>query len=258
MARVLVVGAGFAGLSAAARLAKLRHDVVVLESSDVLGGRLRPYVRGTGRWDLTPPDLTLPGSVRDLFRKSGRPLERVLDLVPVEGRRHVFDDRSVLDLPHAPRSAQHDAVAELLGDDPWSPWVDGQADRWDPRPAQHPGPAAGPGRADARRAQGPRRTPGPAADRASRAQGPTAAGGRPRPGAPRRRGPALAAGRGVGLALRRALLRTVAPGGGDGRPRGRPRGAADRTAGRGRAVGARPRGDSVRRRLDRRDRRRTA
>lgn len=131
MARVVVVGGGFAGLSVAARLAKLRHDVTLLESSDQLGGRLRGVQVGGARWPLDPETMTLPGVVRDLFKKSGRPLERVLELKPAPGPRHVFSDRTVLDLPMGTRGAQHDAVAEALGHDTWSPWVDQWADVWD-------------------------------------------------------------------------------------------------------------------------------
>ena len=131
MARVVVVGGGFAGMSAAARLAKLRHDVTLLEAGDELGGRLRGHTIDGGTWQLSPDSVTLPGVLRDLFRKSGRPIERVVDLIPVDVRRHVFDDRSVLDLPFGSRAGQDDAVSEALGYDGWSPWVDTLADPWD-------------------------------------------------------------------------------------------------------------------------------
>ena len=49
MANVVVVGGGFAGMSAAARLAKLRHDVTLLESSQSLGGRLNGMTVGGRR-----------------------------------------------------------------------------------------------------------------------------------------------------------------------------------------------------------------
>lgn len=129
--RVVVVGGGFAGLSAAARIAKLRHEVVLVERDDVLGGRLRRHVVGDGAWHLTPPTLTLPGTVRDLFRKSGRPLERVLELETVPGRRHVFADKSVLDLAMGHRADQVDAMTAWFGSDPWSPWLDTLAEPWD-------------------------------------------------------------------------------------------------------------------------------
>ena len=131
MARVVVVGGGFGGLSAAARLAKLRHDVVLVESSSVLGGRLLGHRIGDTTWQLNLDTVTLPGVLRDLFRKSGRPLERVLDLHPVEFRRHVFEDKSILDLPFGDRAAQHDAITEFVGTDRWSPWLDAMADTWD-------------------------------------------------------------------------------------------------------------------------------
>jgi len=131
MARVVVVGGGFGGLSAAARLAKLRHDVVLLESTGELGGRLLGHRIGEMRWQLSLDTVTLPGVLRDLFRKSGRPLERVLDLEPVESRRHVFDDKSVLDLPFGDRAAQHDAITAFIGTDRWSPWLDAMSDTWD-------------------------------------------------------------------------------------------------------------------------------
>lgn len=131
MANVVVVGGGFAGLSAAARLAKLRHHVTVLESSERLGGRLNGHTVDGQTWQLQLDTVTLPGVFRDLFRKSGRPLDRVLELTKTDGRRHLFKDRSVLDLPLGNRGDQHEAIVEVFGEDAWSPWVDQFAEQWD-------------------------------------------------------------------------------------------------------------------------------
>lgn len=131
MARVVVVGGGFAGLSAAGRLAKLRHEVVLLEASDRLGGRLRGVERDGHRWAVHPETFTLPGVLRDLFRKSGRTIDRVLEIETVPGRRHVFADGTVLDLPMGTRGAQHDAVVALTGRDDWSPYLDSLPTPWD-------------------------------------------------------------------------------------------------------------------------------
>ena len=128
MANVVVVGGGFAGLSAAARLAKLRHDVALLEAGDRLGGRLHGHVVDGQAWPLDVETVSLPGVFRDLFRKSGRPLERVLELTKTAGRRHMFDDRSVLDLPLGNRGDQHEAIVGVFGEDEWSPWVDQRAE----------------------------------------------------------------------------------------------------------------------------------
>ncbi|MET1134116.1 MAG: FAD-dependent oxidoreductase [Aeromicrobium sp.] len=136
MARILVVGSGFAGLSAAARLAKLRHDVTVLERDPEPGGLLLGHTIGDRRWAAGPDSVTLPGVFRDLFRKSGRPMDALIAISPSGPRRHVVGARwprrtAALDLPFGTRGAQHDAVTAAFGSDPWSPWVDELADPWD-------------------------------------------------------------------------------------------------------------------------------
>ena len=135
VASVAVVGGGFRGMAVAARLAKLGHDVVVFEPDTELGGSLRPVRHEDYIWDAGPTTLTLPAVIRDLFRKSGRPLERVLELRPVRpGRRHVFADRSVLDLPMGTRIEQVDALTAAFDGraaDVWSGYVDQLAPVWD-------------------------------------------------------------------------------------------------------------------------------
>jgi UDP-galactopyranose mutase len=139
VARVVVVGGGFGGLASAARLAKLGHQVTLVEASDRLGGALGFVERDGFRWDAGPTSTLLPAVVRDLFRKSGRPLEKELDLVPVEPvQQHRFEDGTTLDLPAGSRGRQHEAVAAALGPgrrtapaDEWVDYVHGFADVWD-------------------------------------------------------------------------------------------------------------------------------
>src|SRR5687767_4938081 len=77
MARVVVVGGGFGGLASAARLARLGHEVTLVERSATLGGALATVTSDEGfAWDAGPTTTLLPAVVRDLFRKTGRPLER--------------------------------------------------------------------------------------------------------------------------------------------------------------------------------------
>ncbi|WP_447646319.1 FAD-dependent oxidoreductase [Nocardioides zeae] len=114
MAGVVVVGGGYGGLASAARLAKQGHAVTLVESGARLGGALERVVRGDFAWDAGPSSTLLPAVVRDLFRKTGRPLERELtlehrDLV----REHRFADGTSLRLPGSSREAQAAAVDDL-------------------------------------------------------------------------------------------------------------------------------------------------
>lgn len=134
MADVVVVGAGLGGLAAAARLAKLGHRVTVCERDGHPGGLLERVTHDGFTWDGRPMPVTVPAVLRDLFRKSGRPLERYVDLeLGTPARRHLFPDGSTLDLPTGSRGAQLDAVSRGLGRSAgvaWTGFVDGQADGW--------------------------------------------------------------------------------------------------------------------------------
>ena len=95
MARVVVIGGGFGGLATALRLAKLGHAVTLVEEGP-LGGALVPVTADGFAWDTVGHTL-LPAVVRDLFRKTGRPLEKEVDLVPLDCvREHWFDDGTAL------------------------------------------------------------------------------------------------------------------------------------------------------------------
>ena len=134
MSRIVVIGGGFGGMAAAVRLAKLGHEVTVLERLDALGGGLTPVTAGGFTWDATASSMLLPAVVRDLFRKSGRPAERELEIVPLPFvREHVFEDASVVRVPGESRAAQIEAFDELkpgLGQQ-WVDHVASYADDWE-------------------------------------------------------------------------------------------------------------------------------
>ncbi|MFL6061111.1 MAG: phytoene desaturase family protein [Marmoricola sp.] len=135
MARVVVVGGGFGGLASAARLAKLGHEVTLLEANARLGGALG-YVEQDGfRWDAGPTSTLLPAVIRDFFRKSGRPAEKEIDLVPVEpAQQHRFEDDTVLDLPAGSRAAQIEAIDAALGSGQgarWASYTDDFGEVWE-------------------------------------------------------------------------------------------------------------------------------
>jgi phytoene dehydrogenase-like protein len=125
MARVVVVGGGLGGTAAAARLAKLGHQVTLAERLDRLGGAVGFYEQDGYRWDTGPTSTALPAVLRDLFRKTGRQLDRELELVPVQPlREHRFQDGTCLALPAGSRAAQQSAIDGALGSGLGQQWLD--------------------------------------------------------------------------------------------------------------------------------------
>lgn len=133
MSRVVVVGGGLGGLASAVRLAKIGHDVTLVERSAQVGGALGEVARDGFAWDAGAAWTLLPAVLRDLFRKSGRPLERELDLVPLAAvREHRFADGSRVPVGVG-RSAQL-AAFEALGPGLGRRWTDhvaSYAEVWD-------------------------------------------------------------------------------------------------------------------------------
>src|SRR5829696_2711626 len=102
---VAVIGGGLTGMAAAARLAKLGHRVELYEKAAALGGAWAPHQLLDGVLvDDAPAVFSFPAPWRDLFRKSGRPLEAELArlgyaLVPADPPRLIFADGFDLILP---------------------------------------------------------------------------------------------------------------------------------------------------------------
>lgn len=101
MSRVVVIGGGLGGLAAAARLARLRHNVTLVEQADTVGGKIGMREVDGFRFDTGPSLVTLPATLRDLFLKTGRPLEEVLELEQLSPLAHYrFADGTAMDLPN--------------------------------------------------------------------------------------------------------------------------------------------------------------
>lgn len=150
-----MVGAGMAGLAAAARLATRENSVMVCEAADTVGGALGSWRRDDLVFDTGACTLTLPAAYRDLFIKTGSrkksaaaTLEDHLDLRPVDPvRRYVFPDGTRLDVPNSSRGRLMRALDEALGAGAGEAWlrvVDHGSQVWDAiRPALVEAPGAG-------------------------------------------------------------------------------------------------------------------
>ncbi|HNI71230.1 MAG TPA: NAD(P)/FAD-dependent oxidoreductase, partial [Marmoricola sp.] len=135
--QVAIIGGGLGGMATAVRLAKLGHQVTLMEAADHLGGAVGFLRKGDFAWDTGPNTTLLPAVLRDLFRKSGRPLERELELVPCTPTRHVFYKKArklgEVDLPSGSRGDQIAALDQLekgLGAQ-WATYTDAFADDWE-------------------------------------------------------------------------------------------------------------------------------
>ncbi|HWH30021.1 MAG TPA: phytoene desaturase family protein, partial [Mycobacteriales bacterium] len=119
--RVVVVGAGLAGLSAALRLAGAGREVTVLERDAAPGGRAglletpSPTVEGSYRFDTGPTVLTMPDLIADALDCVGERLEDWLELQPVDPLyRAYYPDGSTLDVK-ADVDAMADEVERVCG-----------------------------------------------------------------------------------------------------------------------------------------------
>jgi phytoene dehydrogenase-like protein len=126
---VAVIGGSLAGMAAAARLAKLGHPVELYEKAGAIGGTWAPYELSAGVLvDDAPAVLGFPAPWRDLFRKSGRPLEAELArhgyaLEPAEAPRLIFADGFELVLP-TDRGEQYATMSKAYGDGGAGRWRD--------------------------------------------------------------------------------------------------------------------------------------
>lgn len=101
--RVVVVGAGLGGISAALCLAAEGCHVEVYEKNAHVGGKLNLFQSGGFLFDRGPSILTMPQIFQDLFARHGRRLEDYAELVQVAPHwRNFFEDGTRIDLHPEP------------------------------------------------------------------------------------------------------------------------------------------------------------
>lgn len=113
--KIVVIGAGVGGLSAAALLAHAGCAVTVLERAASVGGKMREAT-GSGRpIDSGPTVLTMRWAFESLFKAAGSELDDFIQLDPLHIlARHAWDDGTRFDLT-ADESANADAIASIAG-----------------------------------------------------------------------------------------------------------------------------------------------
>lgn len=108
--KAIVVGAGFAGLSAASSLAQLGFQVTILEKNTQAGGRARAFQTEGYHFDMGPSWYWMPDVFEAYFQKFGKRVEDYYTLDRLDPSYRVyFGANDYVDLP-----AGTEAVIELF------------------------------------------------------------------------------------------------------------------------------------------------
>jgi len=82
--KIIVIGSGFGGLSAAIRLQAKGHEVTILEKRDKLGGRAYVYEQDGFVFDGGPTIITAPWLIDEMFEAAGKRTEDYVKLVKID------------------------------------------------------------------------------------------------------------------------------------------------------------------------------
>ena len=113
--RVVVIGAGLGGLSAAAHLSNRGHDITILERSSLPGGRAGMVMAEGFRLDNGPTVLTMPNLLAEAFNAAGADMADFVTIKPVDPMyRAVYADGSTLFVRHG-REAMTEEIRAFAG-----------------------------------------------------------------------------------------------------------------------------------------------
>jgi 1-hydroxycarotenoid 3,4-desaturase len=113
--RVVIIGAGIGGLSAALDLASAGMHVTVLERAAAPGGKMRQLSPGGIAMDAGPTVFTMRHVFEALFARAGTTLDSHVTLTPLDIlARHAWTDGARLDL-FASVDASADAIGAFAG-----------------------------------------------------------------------------------------------------------------------------------------------
>ncbi|MEP1094542.1 MAG: phytoene desaturase family protein [Cyclobacteriaceae bacterium] len=99
--RIVVIGAGFSGLSCACHLAKMGHKVTLLEKNSQPGGRARPYLEKGFTWDMGPSWYWMPDVFERFFQSFGKSVSDYYQLERLDPSYRVKFKDDEWDIPAA-------------------------------------------------------------------------------------------------------------------------------------------------------------
>jgi phytoene desaturase len=97
--KVIIIGSGFSGLSAACYLAKSGCDVTVLEKHDSVGGRARKFEKNGFTFDMGPSWYWMPDVFEKFFADFGKKVSDYYELERLSPSYRVYFSDGPLDIP---------------------------------------------------------------------------------------------------------------------------------------------------------------
>jgi phytoene desaturase len=104
-----VIGAGFAGLSAASFLAKKGWDVTIVEKNEMAGGRARKFEAEGFTFDMGPSWYWMPDVFEKYFGSFGKKVSDFYELQRLDPSYRVYFEKATWDLP-----ANYEALKNLF------------------------------------------------------------------------------------------------------------------------------------------------
>ncbi|MFN4990258.1 MAG: phytoene desaturase [Ignavibacteria bacterium] len=94
--KIIVIGSGFGGLSAAIRLQAQGHQVTIVDKLDKPGGRAYVFERDGYTFDAGPTIITAPWLIHELFEVAGKKTEEYVNIVKIDPFYNVrFEDGTI-------------------------------------------------------------------------------------------------------------------------------------------------------------------
>jgi phytoene desaturase len=121
--KVIIIGSGFSGLSAAAFMAKAGYDVTVLEKHNTPGGRARQLKTDGFTFDMGPSWYWMPDVFEKFFASFGKRVSDYYTLTRLDPSYRVFWNESFNDVP-----AGKDAIGDLF--ESWEPGAAAKLDKF--------------------------------------------------------------------------------------------------------------------------------
>ncbi|WP_129714424.1 NAD(P)/FAD-dependent oxidoreductase [Pedobacter sp. SYP-B3415] len=111
--KISIIGSGFAGMTAAALLARAGHDVTVYEKNDQPGGRARKWVKDGFTFDMGPSWYWMPEVFENFYRLFGKTAADFYELKRLAPSYRVFfGENDFIDVPTG--TAELTALFETL------------------------------------------------------------------------------------------------------------------------------------------------